>query len=247
MIDRELLHALADNELTPEERTAALAEMQSDEAAQAEYHSILAMKDAVKSKLETPDADALWQKCRSRFDEIDKTKRVEAFVGRYAWGICGLFFVAILVGGVFNRSIPKSVQPNDVAGYVASMSPVPVTRGESQAALEPELKQVVGEAFRKRPAQMFITGRGHNNIPGERTSFVRLTDDFGNVAVMALYDVRKVENLWDYDADTNFKCAKFDDANALFWNRDDGVICMVIGQRSYNELYEIVQNMRNKN
>jgi hypothetical protein len=247
MIDRNDLHALADNELANEQRAALLAQLESDPQAQAEYRSILAMREALKSKLESPETEVLWQKCRSRFDELDKTRRVESFVGRYAWGICGLFFVAILFGGVLNRAIGKRVQPNEVAGYVASLSPVSVPRTQNQAELDPALKQVVGETFIRRPNRMLVTAVGQNSTPGERTSYVQLADEFGKVAVVALHDVTKVDGLYAYESDPNYFCAKLDGLNALFWKREDGKICMVVGQRDYNELYGIVQAMCPKN
>jgi hypothetical protein len=248
MIDRNDLHALADNELEPQQRAALLDQLKNDSQAEAEYQSILAMKAVLKTQMEQPDTAELWSKCRGRLDELDKTRRVESFVGRYAWGICGFFIAAILLGGVFNRATGRSVQPNEVAGYVAGLSPVSVPRDQNQAELEPELRQVVGSAFEKRPAQMVVTAIGRSTLSGGRTSYVQLSDPFGTVAVVALHDVKLVEGLWDYEPNSNFKCAKVDGVNALFWNRrEDGAICMVVGMRSYDELYGIVQAMCPKN
>lgn len=247
MIDRSKLHSLADNELPEAEKAELLRALKSLPEFDAEYQSILGVKAALKSKLEYPDTNSLWTECRSRLDEIDKVKRVESFVGRYAWGICGVFMVAILVGGVFNRSIGKRVLPDDVAGYVAGLSPISIPRGQSQAELEPALKQVVGAALAGRPAKMAISGIGQSNIPGTRTSYVQLSDEFGTVAVVALHDIEKVDGLWDYEPDSECKCSKVDGVNAMFWKRSDNVICMVVGNRSYDELHTIIRAMCPKN
>lgn len=243
MIEKSDLHALADGELSAEEKAQLFAKLESDPTAQAEYQQITSLKSALRSTAKTPECDELWKACQGRLDEIDKTKRVEAFVGKYAWGICGVFFMAIAIGGVINRSISRAVQPNDVAGYMAGISLSTPPRTQNQAELNPALKQIVGEAFTERPATMLVTAVGSNNEPGQRTQFVRLSDAFGSVAVVALIDVKQVDGLWDYEKSSDFKCAKIDGANAMFWTRSDGIICMVIGQRSYDELHGIIQAM----
>ena len=243
MIDRLDLHALADGQLSDAQRKEILDQLATDPIAAAEYQSILAMKSTLKSCAEMPDSGNLWKKCQSRLDELDKTKRVESFVGRYAWGICGIFFLMIVSGGILNRRASGIVPSNQVSSFVASMSPVSVPRSQNQTELEPKLRQVVGAAFTNRPARMAITAVGESGVPGQRTRYVQLSDEFGKVAVLALYDVREVTGIWEYEADKAFRCGKIDGINSLFWNRGDGVICMVVGQRSYSELYDIVQAM----
>ena len=245
MIDRSELHALADNELSESERQDLLRRMSDDASAQAELQSIQSMKSMLRCQ-EGPELDTaeLWKRCQDRLTEIDKTKRVEGFVGKYAWGICGLFFLAIAMAGFFNRASGRSVRPDEVAGYVAGMSPISVPRNADQTQLEPALKEVVGEAFRNRPAKWLVTAIGRNATPGHRCSYVQLTDEFGDVAVVAMHDVAQVDGLWQYEPDPEFGATKFDGVNALFWKRrEDGEICMVVGQRSYDELYSVVQSI----
>lgn len=243
MIEKSDLHALADGELSVEEKARLSAKLEANPRAQAEYQQIISLKSALRASAKMPECDELWKACQGRLDELEKTKRVETFVGKYAWGICGVFFMAIAIGGVMNRSASRGVQPNDVAGYMAGISLSTPPKTQNQAELNPALKQIVGEAFTERPATMVVTAIGSNNEPGQRTEFARLSDAFGSVAVVALIDVKQVEGLWDYEENSNFKCAKIDGANAMFWTRNDGIICMVIGQRSYEELHEIIEAM----
>ena len=126
---------------------------------------------------------------------------------------------------------------------LAGLSPIAVSRNQNQAALDPVLKQVVGETFKSRPEKMAITAVGQNPVAGRRSSFVQLSDAFGDVALVALHDVQRVEGLWDYEGDPNYKCSQFDGVNALLWTRSDGDICMAIGRRSYRELHAIVTSM----
>ncbi len=82
MIDRNDLHALADNELSSEEQASLLRELESDANARVEYQNIVAMKTALKQSSTSPECGELWNRCQARLNELDKTKRVESFVGR---------------------------------------------------------------------------------------------------------------------------------------------------------------------
>lgn len=243
MIDPLELHALADGELSPEREKEVLAQLANEPRSAEELQSIQAMKSMLQSNMEKPECDALWERCQSRLEEIDRSKRVESFIGRYAWGICGVFFLAIVVGGVMNRVSPKSVRANDVAGFVAGLTPIPVSPSQSQQDLEPMIKQAIGDAFKAKPARMHVVSISRNDIPGQRAGSVQLADDFGIVTIMAMPDVQKVEGVWEYEDDNRFRCSKVDGMNALFWN-ERGIICMVVGQRSYDELHTIVTSMQ---
>lgn len=243
MIDRLDLHAVADGQLAPERRAELEAQLAGDPAAQKELDSILAMKSMLKSNAETPECAELWRACRSRLDELDKARRVENFVGRYAWGICGSFLVLILVAGVFQRSRSGHVASNEVSSYVAGLAPISVPRNQNNVVLDQKLKAVIGQTFANRPGQMVISGVGENTVPGQRSQFVQLSDQFGRVAVVAMPDVRQVDGLTTFDINPRFGCSTVDGVNALFWKREDNVICMVVGNRTYDELYDIVQAM----
>lgn len=244
MIDRQELHALADGELSPERQRELLAELAGDSDSAAELQAIQAVKATLQTKLENPDDPELWSRCQGRLAEIEKTRRVEGFVSRYAWGLCGIFFLTIVVGGLMNRVGAKSVQANDVAGYVAGLTPVPISQSQNkQTELEPIVRQVIGEAFKAKPAQMRIVSIGRNDIPGQRVGCVQLGDAFGIVSVMAMPDVQHVDGVWSYEKDNRFFGGKVDGMNALFW-RENGMICMVVGQRSYDELHAIVTSMQ---
>jgi len=244
MIDRTELHSLADNELPPERAQELAAQLELDSQARLELAAIKATKDCLKANSPAVQDSELWTRCRMRLEELDKARRIESFVGKYAWGICGVFFVAIAMGGFFNRFLLKSVNSSQVAGYVATMSPIPVPQSRSQSEIDPFFRQVVGESMGSRPPELRITAFGENDVPGNRLSFVRLDDGFGPVAVVALHDVQHVSGLFEYEQDSQYKYGQIDGVNALFWNRADGVICVAVGNRAYSEIHQIVTAIR---
>jgi hypothetical protein len=239
MIDRTELHALADNELPPERSAELKSQLDRDPASLAELEAIHATKRCLRSCANDVDASTLWVECRDRLDEVDRTKRIESFVGRYAWGICGLFFVAIALGGFFNRSLPRSADSNQVAGYVANMAPISRPAFTDAGADDRMFRQVLGESF-NRPQQVRITDIGVSDEPGRRVSMFRCDDGYGPVVVLALHDIQQVTGLYEYEKDTRYKCGEVSGAPALFWNRADGVICVAFGNRAYGEIYRML-------
>lgn len=242
MIDPNELNALADGELSPERRQELEALIGGSDEARKQFESIVAIKRCLHATASNEACDALWKRCQTRLDEIDRTKRIEGFVGRYAWGICGVFFAAIAIGGFFNRSTERTVASHQVAGYLADVSPIPFPASRNQKDLDPFVRAVMGDAYHSRPAEVRITAAGRDDTPGNRVTFVRLEDGFGPIAVLALHDVRHVSGLYPFDQDSRYKYGRINGASALFWNRADGVICMAVGNRSYSEIRDMLAN-----
>lgn len=244
MIDREDLHSYLDGELSAAEEHEVKEILDKDPSSVAEFHSMQRVKDLLRTRTEPVEYEALWKSCQERLDEVDKSKRVESFVGRYSWGICALFFMVIAVGGYFNRVNGKSVRPNEIAGYVAGVTAIPLSPTESQEKLDPRVKDAVGEALRSKPEQMRLLSVSRSDVPGHRVGYVQLGDSFGVVTVMVMPDVQRVEGGWQFEGDERFMCGKVDGMNALFWKDEKGVICLIMGQRSYGELRTMVESMQ---
>lgn len=92
------LHAFADGELDQDGAVRVRSALSSDPQAQAQYDAILNLKDVVSSHAVKYDSQECWRACVGRLNEIDKSRRVESFVGRYAWSLCAVLFALILSG-----------------------------------------------------------------------------------------------------------------------------------------------------
>lgn len=121
MIDLELLHAYVDGELGADERQFVESHLAGDALAQSEVVRLRSLKTALARSAATEPASAEWNRCVSRLNEIDKSRRVEGFVGKYAWGLCVLFFCAILVGGALKRNGGSRVHSGEVAAAAAGL------------------------------------------------------------------------------------------------------------------------------
>ena len=244
MIDRTELHAFADDELSASRKAELATQLETETFARRELDSIYSLKRCLGSCAQNLEAPELWKDCCERLDEMDRAKRIENFVGKYAWGICGVFFVAIAMGGFFNRFTSRTVDSKQVAGYVATMSPLPTSQPKTDNEFDRMFRQVLGESFNLSGGVTVVDSR-ESREPGNRIRLVKLDDGYGPVAVLALLDVQHVSGLYDYEQDPSYKYGQVGSANALFWNRSDGVICMALSNRAYSEIYEMLKTLSN--
>jgi hypothetical protein len=115
------LHAFADGELTLEETRTVRVWIASDPIAQEELNSISNLKDFLRDQSSRHTADDCWKVCVKRLNELDRSRKVEWFVGKYAWAVCaGLFLVVI--GGRYVASDTKgeTVQAADFGFFHTS-------------------------------------------------------------------------------------------------------------------------------
>src|SRR5688572_18589792 len=116
------IHALADDQLSDEERARANARLEGCEKSRAELAAIHAVKDVLGTRRDAVTCEETWQRCQRRLDELDKTARIEGFVGRYAWALCGAFLALIIGVGMLNRS-SGSLAADDVPRIAAGLTP----------------------------------------------------------------------------------------------------------------------------
>ena len=85
MIDRLDIHAYADRELAPEEMARLEKEIAASPDATRELDAIHGLKNCLQTKVEQADCARLWTGCIGRLNELDKVKKAEYFVGKWAF------------------------------------------------------------------------------------------------------------------------------------------------------------------
>src|SRR5688572_11364387 len=98
------IHALADEQLSAEEKAQAQERLANSEKSQRELRAIQAIKEAAASRRDTVTCEQTWKRCQRRLDEMDKVHRIEGFVGKYAWALCSVLFIGIVGAGMLNRN-----------------------------------------------------------------------------------------------------------------------------------------------
>lgn len=244
MSDNLELHALADGELAPEEAARVESRIANCAASMAEYKAILAMRDSSRRLAGTIGCDATWKSCRSRLDEIDKTRRVESFVGRYAWGIASVFLFLILGAGMLNRG-SSPLNSTDVARVMSSLGP----SLDSSRAAPPEqmgnwLRSVVGD----KPAtiqfdRMRVDAAVEGDFGGRHGAVLRLRDASGYLELIVIPDADRIEDMPESGSIGGVSRGYMGRVPCVSWC-DQGFAFFLISNRPHEALCQAVENIR---
>ena len=188
MIDRLDIHAFADHELAPERLAQLESEINASPEAQRELEAIRGLKSCLKSKAQTPECGTVWKGCAERLNELDRVKKAESFVGKYAWGLCALLFVVIIGGGVLNRLQGGNVGMGQVASDISSMVPMQGTSSQPE-----QLNSLIhNPAIVIDPNRVRIVQPIVDRLSG-RVTGVQLRDSIGLANLIIIPDVGGVD------------------------------------------------------
>ena len=241
MIDPLKIHALADGELPAEEMAALREQCAGCEKSAAELQAIKNVK-ALMANAEPVSCDETWKACVKRLNEIDKTKRIENVVGRYAWGLCGIFFIAIAFGGYSSRTNANgTVRSGDVPGMVSGLIPFASYRGgDSPQAAQKWIAENMRDMPMPDPRIHLIKAEIGNSRDGHRMGRFTLRDDKGEMALLVIYGVSRVSGL---EGEGVYRHGMIDDMPCVAWSSDNKAL-LLIGDRSDEDLQAVAASTR---
>jgi anti-sigma factor RsiW len=248
MIDLKDLHALADGELAPSEAAALREAMKSDPVTLTEYNAILNLKDCLRDKVRPVpvDCEEAWRGCVGRLNELDKTRRVEGFVGRYAWALCGAFFLMIAFGGMLNRgSGSGAVQTADLARMVTNL--VPTSRSvppQSTTAVNQWAQDLLGQAKNSvDPARMQIRGAAQGFVDGRLVTRFGLRDANGDLALLVIPDTASFDGMPTVAGSQRYRAARMGNVNCVAWT-SGGSSLVLFSERTHEDLAKVADRIR---
>lgn len=228
----ELMHGLVDGQLSQEERDRAEELLRTDPECQAELKWAQYVKDTVAEKARLQADDEPWKRSLKRFDEIDRTRRTESFVGRYAWVFCTAVLAFILAGAFVNRSLgDRTLNSAQVADL---FNPVSFRQGSTGPNLQ-TAQMLDLSRFR-------VTSESGAEAAGRPCKYIRLQDQFGGLALLAMPGDVELEGIQDPTGVTGFRSGTINDANCVTWHMK-GVTFVLASNRPPQELLDIAAGM----
>lgn len=243
MIDRLDIHAFADNELSPEEMAQARIEIGASPESSRELAAIESLKACLQAKAEHVAPEDVWHMCVGRLDELDRVKKAETFVGKYAWAISAMLFAVIIAGGMFNRFRGGSVGMAAVASMSSDLVPL-----QSPSINHPEqLRKWIGDQTGERPSLFTqipaqVVGFAFSDQPQGRIVRVTMRDSNGMIDLMVIPNVARVEGVRPLDGDL-FQ-GQINGINCVTWHDDSGCQLLLIGDRQTDQLRVFAQALR---
>ncbi len=238
------IHALADGELHGEDKSQASDRLQSCASSRAEYESVLLLKQTLKQKCSAPAHDESWKSCRDRLDLIDKTKRAETFVGKYAWALCGVFLFTIISAAVFNRTAGGNVlNAADMTNVVSGMSPLALPSASGPSALKQWMNKILGRAPVQIEPQLQLRSVRQGWVNGRRAARFDFVDQKGPLALVVLEETDGVEGAELFGKESKYYRSQMENNQVLGWC-EKGYGLFLISPRSIDELVPVAERLR---
>lgn len=241
MTDPLKLHALADGELDPKEASALRDALRLDPRAAAEMDAILNLKEALATKSLRHADDEVWKACVGRLNGIDKARRAEGFVGRYAWAMCGFLFLFILSGRFAMRSAQgDSARVAEIVPSLSRRATTPAELREAQYYAE-LLNAAKGDGLdpkRVEPSGPASEGFFH----GLHVAQVPLRDGAGDLLLTIVDGALNATDTAPMDSNPGFAASAAQGVNSLVW-RTPGRTWLVSGGRSLSQLGELASRL----
>lgn len=244
MIDLELLHAYVDGELSSDERQFVESHLSNDAVAQAEVVRLRSLKSAVSRMAVAEPATPEWSRCVARLDEIDKARRVEGFVGKYAWGLCVLFFCAILAGGALKRGVSSKVHSGEVAAAAAGIGSGSWLRPPSKPDEKRDwVNESLGAAtYAVQPDALQVLAVAKQWRDGHDLTFFRLADDRGELQLVVVSDAGDIDGFERMGSE--LEAGVINEMNCVSWAAGGYSMLLMAPGRSAAELAQIAATIR---
>lgn len=234
------IHALADGQLEGEQRASAEALVASSPECKAEFESIRFIKSTLQGKAETYHSSATWAACRQRLVELEKRRRVESFVGRYAWGMCGIFLAAILGASFMNRANPDpELATGDVAKIVSGMAQLSPNRNAPEDMRSWIKNKPVTLDFGNLKPFYWESGL----VKGRKVTRFAVADGKGTFSVVVVQGDEELEGGEPMTVPGNYTAVRVEGGNGVTWH-DKGFTLLVVGPRSQDEVLTLAESIR---
>ncbi|MCX7798723.1 MAG: hypothetical protein N2109_00080 [Fimbriimonadales bacterium] len=245
MIDRLDIHAWVDGELGESEQRALSQAVQADPALRAEFHAIVLTKRILKSKAEVPDCREAWRRCRPRLREIERDRKIEHFVGRRSWALCGAFALALVVGHVANRTLGSGlIRPSDVASMSSMLVPVPQPQTSEPEKLRQWAASAIGDApMNLQPGVCQVRGIFAGYGKDRRMIKLLLRDNLGDFTIIAVSGASSIDKLRPLPSGGELLSGTLDGKPCVAW-MDSGYALFVVGNRDYDSLARIAASTK---
>jgi hypothetical protein len=244
MIDPLALHALADGELEKAEAQRLRHEVEGDTQAAAQLRSIESLKLLLKEKTQQPECGKEWRTCVGRLNELDKARRVEGFVGRYAWALCSMFFIAIVTGGLLGRSGgDRTVQTADLGRLASTLVPARAPHNAAPSEMDRWVDYHLRRArLSMDPSRLQVMAVAQGEMDGQRVVRLTLRDPSGDLALLVLPKPLSTAGLQPIRG-TGYYAGSVDSLNLVAWGADERSF-VLLSARRHESLQAIAERIQ---
>jgi anti-sigma factor RsiW len=238
------IHELADGQLSIDDEVSVREHLKGCTECQAELTAIEVLKSVLSEKTPTVDVADSWQKCVKRLNEVDRSTRIEGFVGRYAWAFCSILLVVILSAAMINRVLGRnSLHTGDVAQMVSSLVPMPGIQNQDSKSAQKLVSQAIGPMpIAIQTTGMRFDGGIQGIYNGHRVVRLNLQDQNGPFILLVLADTEGVEGAEPVSERQRFSTGRINALTCISWTEGHFTLVLV-GKRPAGELCRLADQI----
>ena len=237
-MDRLDLHAFLDGELKGEKSESIRQALKTSDLDQREADAITGLKQMLATKVEQPAHDLAWKKCVGRLDEVDKTRRVERVVSRFAPAFCGILFGVILATGLVRHRVePGHVSTPSLARMAGSFAPMrpPKTLGFNE---DRWLSGLISQSKLSTPDHLTVRGISNGQIDGIPVRCFSARDEKGDLTILVVREPLELEGMVPMAGHPNLLAGKLNNVNCVVEIGKDHTI-FIVAQRTFDDLVAV--------
>lgn len=237
MIDPIKLHAYADGQATPDEIAEIESRLKDCSASRAELEAIRSFKECVSRHPHSSDHSECWKACRGRLDEIDRSRKTEKFVSKYAWAFAsGIVALVVLTGVARRGATTPSMGSADLAQIMSQLGT------GSRKQVNPREEAVATEMLRRsrlvlQDDRLRAVGVSEAVCDGMLVRRVTLQDGTGRMALLDLPSEARMDGLEPISGSTMLS-GQLDELNCVVWPMGARTLVLV-GDREISDLAQI--------
>jgi anti-sigma factor RsiW len=239
------IHAYADGELDEGQRAEVQDRICSCERSQSEYRAVVEVKQVLGERAGALQCEETWARCCRRLDELDKAKKIEGFVGRYAWGLCSVFLVMILAAGLFNRSSTEGfIRTGDVPQMASSLLPAVPVNGSARPE---EVQQILSGHVNQAPTVTFPHSMRIGSIAAgvqQSRQIMRFTmeDARGPLTLFIVSGTLQPVDVEQMADGGRFYAGQIDRMNCVAWS-ESGYVLFLASDRSHDQIRQEAEHI----
>jgi|SRR5579862_1699908 len=240
-LDPTIVHAVVDGELPPHELAAALESINADPRTSLLHAEYRRLKSAVASLPAVDVPSNAWRSCTRRLDELDRNRRAERFVTRYAWAMSASVFFLILGAGAWNRFTGQHLGASEVTHMASMLSPFERAETPTKANVGKWLQDRVGPVQLNTSAVGQPRSAEYGQAGETPMARIILVDQEG---AMALYIWRGSDPIEGFEPLNGgpLYSGRVLNQNSVAWIRD-GHHLVLVGQRDTDDLARVATGL----
>lgn len=239
------MHALADDQLSTNEKKESTRALKQDSQCLAEYETIVKLKAVLKKSCKPAKNKEVWDSIYSEIKKHNAKKNNEVFFRRFSWTFASCFVLFAAIFGIYHL-INKSdaINTNDIfliASEPAFLKQVKTTPGEAEK--DWMKKTIASLPIKIETASFKIANVFTSTLKNRKVYQIYIEDHKGPLQLIVIEGIHQIKGLDNKEKYNELADWKIDRHHCITWN-DQNHLLIVTSNRSKDDLHQLAEKIK---